>query len=66
MDFSLTEDQQAIADLAQQILGDKATHERQRALEQSGAPRFDAELWEEIGKAGLLGIPVPEDPPAIG
>jgi alkylation response protein AidB-like acyl-CoA dehydrogenase len=60
MDFSLSEDQQAIADLAAQILADKATHERQREVEQSGGPRFDRELWEEIARAGMLGIPVPE------
>ena len=60
MDFSLTDDQQAIADLAQKILTDKATNERQREIEQSGT-RFDPELWQEVAKAGLLGIPVPED-----
>jgi 3-oxocholest-4-en-26-oyl-CoA dehydrogenase beta subunit len=60
MDFSLSEDQQAIADLAKQILGDQATHERQRALEKSGGPRFDRELWAQVAEAGLLGVPVPE------
>jgi len=65
MDFSLSEDQQAIADLAQQILTDKSTNERQRELELAGA-RFDAELWQEVAKAGLLGIPVPEDQGGAG
>ncbi len=60
MDFSLSEDQQAIADLARQIFNDKATNERLRELDKSGAPRFDAELWKEVAKAGLLGVPVPE------
>ena len=60
MDFSLDEDQQAIADLAQQILSDQATHERQRALEKAGGPRFDRELWQAFAKAGLTGVPVPE------
>jgi acyl-CoA dehydrogenase len=60
MDFSLSEDQQAIADLAQQIFKDKATNERLREIEKSGASRFDALLWEEVAKAGLLGVPVPE------
>ena len=60
MDFSLSEDQQAIADLAAQILADKATNERQREVEQAGGPRFDRALWQEIARAGLLGIPVPE------
>ena len=60
MDFSLSEDQQAIAELAGQILTDRASNERQREIEQAGGPRFDRELWQEVAKAGLLGIPVPE------
>lgn len=61
MDFSLSEDQQAIADLARQILDNEATNERQRAVERAGGPRFDRALWEEVAKAGLLGIAVPEE-----
>lgn len=61
MDFSLSEDQQAIADLARQILTDKATNERQRAVERADGPRFDEGLLAEVAKAGLLGIAVPEE-----
>jgi alkylation response protein AidB-like acyl-CoA dehydrogenase len=60
MDFSLSEDQLAIAELASQILTDKASNERQREIERADGPRFDDALWEEVAKAGLLGIPVPE------
>ena len=60
MDFELSDDQRAIADLAEQILGDKASHERLRELEKRGGPRFDAELWQAFAEAGLLGIAVPE------
>ena len=60
MDFELSDDQRAIADLAEQILGDKASHERLRELEKRGGPRFDAELWQDFAEAGLLGIAVPE------
>jgi alkylation response protein AidB-like acyl-CoA dehydrogenase len=63
MDFALTDDQQAIADLAQQILQDKASHERQREREKVGWPdgvRFDAEVWKALADAGLLSIAVPE------
>ena len=60
MDFSLSEDQQAIADLASQILSDRASHERQREIEQGEGPRFDPELWSEPAQAGLLGIAIPE------
>jgi acyl-CoA dehydrogenase len=60
MDFSLSDDQQAIGNLASQILTDRATHERQREIETSGAPRFDRELWRAMADAGLLGIAAPE------
>jgi alkylation response protein AidB-like acyl-CoA dehydrogenase len=60
MDFSLSEDQQAIGDLAAKILADKGSHERQRALEKRGGTRFDRELWSAVADAGLLGIAVPE------
>jgi alkylation response protein AidB-like acyl-CoA dehydrogenase len=60
MDFSLTEEQQATADLAGQILTDRATHEKLRELEKSGDVRFDRDTYLELGKAGLLGIALPE------
>lgn len=60
MDFSLSEDQQAIGDLTARILADKATPERQRAVETAGGPRFDRELWRAVADAGLLGIAAPE------
>jgi len=60
MDFSLSEDQQAIADLATQILDDKASHEIQRDLEKRKGLRFDRELWSALADAGLLGIAVPD------
>ena len=60
MDFSLSEDQQAIGDLTARILADKATNERQRAVETSGGPRFDRELWAAVADAGLLGIATPD------
>jgi alkylation response protein AidB-like acyl-CoA dehydrogenase len=60
MDFSFSEEQQQIADLAKQIFIDKAPHERIRMIERAGGPRFDRELWSEVAKAGLLGIAVPQ------
>ncbi|MCC6225232.1 MAG: acyl-CoA/acyl-ACP dehydrogenase [Microthrixaceae bacterium] len=60
MDFSFTDEQQATADLASQILGDRSTHERLREIERSGEARFDRDTWGELAKAGLLGIAVPE------
>jgi alkylation response protein AidB-like acyl-CoA dehydrogenase len=60
MDFSFSDEQQAIADLAKQIFTDKAPHERVRQVERAAGPRFDRELWAEVAKAGLLGIAVPQ------
>jgi alkylation response protein AidB-like acyl-CoA dehydrogenase len=61
VDFSLSDDQQAIADLAKKILDDLASNERMRALEKSGAVRFDRELWKALAEAGLLATAVPEE-----
>lgn len=60
MDFSLSDDQQAIADLARKILDDLASNERMRALERQGGLRFDRELWKALAEAGLLATAVPE------
>ncbi len=60
MDFSYSEEQEAVRELADRIFDDLATHERLRALEQQGADRFDADLWAELANAGLVGIAVPE------
>jgi alkylation response protein AidB-like acyl-CoA dehydrogenase len=59
MDFSLTDEQRALADLAGQILGDKCTLERLKAVEH-GEARYDSDVWAEFAKAGLLGAALPE------
>jgi 3-oxocholest-4-en-26-oyl-CoA dehydrogenase beta subunit len=58
VDFTLTEEQQAIAGLAAQIFGDHA--ERVRDIERSG-DRVDRALWSALAGAGLLGVALPED-----
>ena len=59
MDFSLTDEQRALADLAGQILTDRCTLERLKAIERSD-DRYDRDLWAEFAKAGLLGAALPE------
>lgn len=60
MDFRFTPEQDEAAALAAQILGDRATNERMKAVEAAG-DRFDRELWRELGEAGLLSLAVPEE-----
>jgi len=59
MDFSISEDQRAIADLAAQILGDHGGLARLKGVEGSD-DRYDRELWTQLAKAGLLGAVLPE------
>jgi acyl-CoA dehydrogenase len=61
LDFSLSEEQQSIADLAKQILQDLASNEKQRELEKRGGVRFDRALWKALADAGLLAVAVPEE-----
>ena len=61
MDFSYSEEQQAIFDLASQILSEGSPAEKLLALERSGGPRFDTGLWASVGEAGLVGVAVPSE-----
>lgn len=60
MDFDYLEEEQAVAELARQILEDQATNERQKELEASEAP-WDAKLWRALADANLLGTAIPAD-----
>ena len=60
MDFEISDDQQAFADLTAQILEAASSHDQLRKLEASGGLRFEKSLWEELGRTGLLGIAIPE------
>src|SRR6059036_3257619 len=60
MDFAFTPEQEALRDLAREILTDHVTHERLKALE-SGPDWFDRQTWEALAKASLLGVALPEE-----
>jgi acyl-CoA dehydrogenase len=60
MDFSLTEEQQAVADLAAQIFSGRCAVDRVKEIEAT-TDRVDRELWAELARANLLGIAVPEE-----
>jgi alkylation response protein AidB-like acyl-CoA dehydrogenase len=59
VDFDLTDEQRATAELAAKLLGDKSTPEALRALDHADDLRFDRELWRAMANAGLLGIAQP-------
>ena len=60
MDFSFTEEQQALRDLAAQIFADKATIERIVEVERHSDERIDRDLWKALAAAQLLGVAIPE------
>jgi len=63
MDFTYSEEQEAVRQLAGQIFTDRVTHERLKQLEAEAGDDgpFDRDLWKELAGAGLLGIHLSED-----
>jgi alkylation response protein AidB-like acyl-CoA dehydrogenase len=59
VDFTLTDDQTAIAELAGRILTDQLPPERLREIEATD-DCFGADTWAELAKADLLGLALPE------
>jgi 3-oxocholest-4-en-26-oyl-CoA dehydrogenase beta subunit len=61
VDFALSEEQEAIADLAGRIFTEKLPPERLREIEADPAARWFAEdVWNELAKSDLLGVCLPE------
>jgi len=60
VNFSLSEAQEAVRDLAEQIFTGGAPMERVASIETTDE-RVDRDLWRALADAGLLGIVVPED-----
>ncbi len=65
MDFTLTQAQDELGALTRQILTDLASTDRLRAVE-AGETRFDADLWTELAKAGILSAALPESAGGAG
>ncbi len=59
MDFSFTEDQTAIADLAAQIFTDRATDEFLLEYDRTDQS-YDETLWNTLAEQGLLALAIPE------
>lgn len=60
MSRGLTEDQQSLVALADDILAARTTNEQLAVVEQSETG-VDTALWRELAEAGLVGIAVPEE-----
>jgi len=60
MDFSLSEEQEALRELARKIFAERVSHERTKELEAKGE-WLDAPLWSELCRANLPGIALPEE-----
>jgi 3-oxocholest-4-en-26-oyl-CoA dehydrogenase beta subunit len=58
VDYSLSEDQEAIRELAKNIISRHCTSERLKALEERGEI-WDRDLWTRLAEAGLLGLALP-------
>ncbi len=59
MDFSFSDEQNAIRELAAQIFGDHATDEAMQQFAR-GDDTYNDELWKVLAEQGLLGIALPE------
>lgn len=59
MDFTLSDEQEAVRELAARVFRDRAGTDRVRAVE-AGDERIDRELWAELARTGLLGLALPE------
>jgi alkylation response protein AidB-like acyl-CoA dehydrogenase len=60
VDFTTTEDQQALTALAARILSERATPARLAALEKAGG-WYDEELWRQLAETGIVGAALAED-----
>jgi hypothetical protein len=60
VDFSFSEDQSSLRELARKILDERSGHERLKQVE-AGEERVDRELWAELARASLLGVALAEE-----
>lgn len=59
MDFTISDELKSVQELAAQILGDFTEVDKLKAIE-AQEERFDADLWQALAEAGLLGVDVAE------
>ena len=60
MDFSFSEEEEAVRDLAKQILEGTISPDRLKEMRANGE-YLDRKAWQELANAGLIGIALPEE-----
>jgi hypothetical protein len=60
MDFSFSDDQLSLRELARKIFTELSTHERLKAVEAS-PDGIDRELWSQLARSSLLGVAIPDE-----
>ncbi|HJM27955.1 MAG TPA: acyl-CoA dehydrogenase family protein [Acidimicrobiales bacterium] len=65
MNFDFSEEQTALSELSSQIFEGSSSFDRVEEIENT-AEKLDANLWEELSAANLLGIAIPEDQGGLG
>jgi len=65
VDFTLDDEEQAIRDLADQIIGDHSTHDRLKHIAEAD-DHVDRDAWAALARAGVLGAAVPEASGGLG
>ncbi|SFQ08574.1 hypothetical protein SAMN05421810_104436 [Amycolatopsis arida] len=61
MDFTLDDDQRAVADLAAEVLDREVTADRPGGAEHRDEPAWDEPVWRALAKAGLLALTLPPE-----
>ena len=59
MDFTLDDEQQAIRDITEQVLGDLSTHTRLKDLA-AADDHVDGDAWATLAESGVVGASIPE------
>jgi len=62
MNFNFSEEEEAVKELAEQILDESTSFDRLREVEaDASGPGFDRELWSALAEANMIGLSLSED-----
>ena len=66
MDFTLSDEQQALRDAVRGLLGKRYSSIEERRTVTQAEPGFDEKLWGELAQLGALALPFPEEIGGVG